>query len=184
MKSRDTPVAEKEEGTIARTEKVPPALSKTRLDMIEVAGRVCQLLGVSRTVGEIYGLLYLSAKPLTLDEIAELLGIGKSTASSGSRQLLQWRAIRLAWVHGERRDLYEADADLANLIRAGYSDFIKPRLASSQRRLESMSSSLEKEFSDGVMSRDEYELCSERLKGLADIQQKIQALIPLADKVF
>jgi len=108
MKSRDLLVAD---ATIARIEKAPPALSKTRLDMIEVGGRVCQLLGVSRTVGQIYGLLYLSPKPLSLDEIAELLSIGKSTASMGSRQLSAWRAIRPVWIHGERRDLYEVDPE-------------------------------------------------------------------------
>jgi DNA-binding transcriptional regulator GbsR (MarR family) len=162
----------------------PPGLSKTRLDMIEVGGRVFQLLGLPRTAGQIYGLLYLSPKPLTLDEIAELLAIGRSTAGSGSRQLVQLKAIRLVWVHGERRDRYEVDPDLGNLLRAGYSDFVRPRLATSQKRLESMSGSLEKEFTDGVMSREEYDLCSTRLKGLADIQKKLQALMPLADKVF
>ena len=76
------------------------------------------------------------------------------------------------------------DPDLGNLLRAGYSDFVRPRLATSQKRLEIMSGSLEKEFTDGVMSREEYDLCSTRLKGLADIQKKLQALMPLADKVF
>jgi len=161
-----------------------PVLSKTRLDMIEVGGRVFQLLGLPRTAGQIYGLLYLSPTPLTLDEIAELLAIGKSTAGSGSRQLVQFKVIRVVWVHGERRDRYEVDPDLGNLLRAGYSDYIKPRLATSQKRLANMFTSLEKELAEGVVSRKEFEHCVERIKVLEDIQQKIQALIPLAEKVF
>jgi len=169
---------------IAPAEKAPQTLSKTRLDMIEAGGRVCQLLGVPRSTGQIYGLLYLSPKPLSQDEIAELLGISKGSASTGTRQLLAWRAIRLVWVHGERRDHFEVELDLGNLLRAGYSDFVKPRLLSSQKRIESMASSLDEEFADGILSREEYKICSERLKSFARIQKKLQALIPLAEKLF
>lgn len=66
----------------------PPTLCKTRLDMIEVSARVCQFLGIRRSTGQIYGLLYLSPKPLTLDEIAESLGISRGSVSTGTRLLL------------------------------------------------------------------------------------------------
>lgn len=166
------------------TAKAPMALSKTRLEMIEAGGRVCQLLGVPRSTGQIYGLLYLSAKPLSLDDIAEALGISKASASTGTRQLLGWRAIRLVWVHGERRDHYEVEPDLGNFIRAGYSDFLKPRLLSAQRRIEKMSESLEEDLAEGGLTREEYKVCSERLKNFAQIQKKLQALVPLAEKLL
>jgi len=169
---------------IAPAEKAPQALSKTRLDMIEASGRVCQLLGVPRSTGQIYGLLYLSPKPLSQEEIAELLGISKGSASTGTRQLLAWRAIRLVWVQGERRDHFEVEPDLGNLIRAGYSGFVKPRLLSSQKRIEHMSASLDEEFAVGGLSREEYKVCSERLKSFARVHRKLQALIPLAEKLF
>jgi len=66
----------------------PPTLCKTRLDMIEVSARVCQFLGIRRSTGQIYGLLYLSPEPLTLDEIAESLGISRGSVSTGTRLLL------------------------------------------------------------------------------------------------
>ena len=94
---------------IETLEKEPQVLSKTRLDMIEAGGRVCQLLGVPRSTGQIYGLLYLSPKPLSLDDIAEALRISKASASTGTRQLLAWRAIHQVWVHGERRDHFEIE---------------------------------------------------------------------------
>lgn len=56
--------------------------------MIEVSARVCQFLGIRRSTGQIYGLLYLSPKPLTLDEIAESLGISRGSVSTGTRLLL------------------------------------------------------------------------------------------------
>ena len=169
---------------IATAEKLPPALSKTRLDMIEAGGRVCQLLGVPRSTGQIYGLLYLSPKPLSLDDISEMLGISKASASTGTRQLVAWRAIRMIWVQGERRDHFEVESDIGNLLRAGYADFIKPRLVSSQKRIERISLLLDEEFAEGTLSRDEYKVCAERLKNFARIQKKLQALVPLAEKLF
>ena len=169
---------------IDTTEKPTTTLSRTRLEMIEAGGRLCQILGVPRSTGQIYGLLFLSPKALALDEIAELLGISKASASTGTRQLLTWRAIRLVWVHGERRDHYEVEPDLGNLLRAGYTDFVKPRLNSSYKRVESMSASLEEELAEGLLTREEYKLCSERLKGFLRVQKKLQALAPLAEKLL
>jgi len=159
-------------------------LSKTRLEMIEAGGRLCQLLGVPRSTGQIYGLLYLWPKPLALDEIADLLGISKASASVGTRQLLAWRAVRQVWVQGERRDYFEVEPDLTHLIRVGYTDFLKPRLNSSHQRIEKMSNTLEEELAQGTLTREEYKLCSERLKSFTRIQKKLQTLIPLAEKLL
>jgi HTH-type transcriptional regulator, glycine betaine synthesis regulator len=158
------------------------SLPRTRIEMIEAAGRLCQLLGVPRSTGQIYGLLYLSPKPLSLDEIASLLEISKGSASNGARQLAGWGVIKQVWVPGERRDHYDAEPDIGTLLRAGYTDFLKPRLASSSKRIEQMESSLEDEFSRGSMSREEYRICSMRLKNFAKLQKKLQMLLPLAQK--
>lgn len=168
----------------ATATKIPPALSRTRMEMIEAGGRVCQLLGVPRSTGQIYGLLYLASKALSLDDIAESLRISKASASTGTRQLLAWRAIRLIWVHGERRDHFQIEPDLSNLVRAGYMDFIKPRLESSQKRIERMADSLEEEYAQGALTREEYKVCSERLKDFTRIQKKLQTLVPLAERLF
>ena len=162
----------------------PTGLSKTRLDMIEAGGRVCQLLGLPRSTGQIYGLLFLSPSPLDLDRIAELLEISKASASTGTRQLLAWRAIRQVWVMGERRDRFEVDPDLGNLLKSGYADFVKPRLVSSQRRLEKIAATLEEDLAGGVISEEEYGVCVHRLKNFQRLQKKLQTLLPLAEKLF
>jgi HTH-type transcriptional regulator, glycine betaine synthesis regulator len=156
--------------------------SRARRDMIEAGGRLCQLLGLPRSTGQIYGLLYLSIKPLSLDDLAELLSISKASASLGTRQLLSWGAIRQVWVPGERRDFFEAVPDLGNLIRAGYTDFLKPRLTSSRRRLDTMISVLDEELKHGIISTEEYDLCQERLKSLSKLQKKLHSLAPFAEK--
>src|SRR5437762_2608760 len=118
-------------------------LSKARMEMIESGGRLCQMLGLPRSTGQIYGLLYFSPKALSLDDIVELLGISKASASTGTRQLTALRAVRQVWIPGARRDHFEAEPDVAAMLRIGYLEFVKPRLNSSHKRLERMAASLE-----------------------------------------
>lgn len=162
---------------------VSTTLSKSRLDMIEAGGRICQLLGIPRSVGRIYGLLYLAPQPLSMPEIADLLRISIGSASTGTRLLSAWRAIRVAWVPGHRRDHFEVEPDLTNLLRTAYMDFVKPRLNSSDKRLERISASLDEEHGKGVITQEDYNLSSERLDNIRDIQKKLQSLIPLLEQL-
>ena len=152
--------------------------------MIEAGGRLCQLIGLPRSTGQIYGLLFLSPRALALDDIAEMLGVSKASASTGTRQLVAWRAIRQIWVQGDRRDHFEVEADIGNLLRKSYTDFVKPRLESSSKRVEQMNASLEQDLADGMLSSAEYKLCAERLKGFLRVQKKIRILAPIAERLL
>jgi HTH-type transcriptional regulator, glycine betaine synthesis regulator len=160
------------------------ALSRTRLEMIDACGRIGQVFGLPRSLGQIYGLLYLAPNPLSLDAIAELLGISKGSASTGTRQLAAWRGIRQVWVPGERRDHFEVEADLGNLLRSGFSDFLKPKLVSSQKRLQGLADTLHDDLTRGLVTREEYKVCAERLRKFALVQRKLQTLAPFAEKLF
>ena len=72
--------------------------SQTRHDMIEVGVRLSQILSVPKSTGQVYGLLYLTVGPLSLDDLVEQLGISKASASMATRQLASWGAIRRIWV--------------------------------------------------------------------------------------
>jgi len=150
--------------------------------MIEAGSRLCQLIGVPRSVGQIYGLLFMSADALTLDDIAERLSMSKGSASTGTRQLLAWRAIRQVWVPGERRDHFVVDPDLGNLIRSAYRDFLKPRLTSSSDRIKRIARALDDEGADGKLSESEQEVCAKRIEMLQRLHAKLQSLVPLAEK--
>jgi DNA-binding transcriptional regulator GbsR (MarR family) len=162
----------------------PNGLSKTRREMIEAGGRLCQLLGLPRSTGQIFGLLYLSPRPLSLADLGRMLGISKASASTGTRQLRTWGAIRQVWVPGERRDYFEAVADFGQLVRAGYLEHLKPRLLASQRRLEAMAAALDQEHAQGTLDGQEYELCAQRVKKLAELQRRLLQLAPLAEQLF
>ena len=59
----------------------------------------------------IFGLLYLSERPLSLDEIAAELSQSKSNVSINVRVLVEWHLVRRRTLPGSRRDHYEAASD-------------------------------------------------------------------------
>ena len=72
--------------------------------------------GVNRSVAQIQALLFLSDRPLTAEDIAETLGMARSNVSNSIRELLSWKLIRRVPVLGDRRDHYEAEADLWQIM--------------------------------------------------------------------
>jgi DNA-binding transcriptional regulator GbsR (MarR family) len=73
--------------------------------------------GVNRSVAQIHALLYLSETPLTAEDIAERLAMARSNVSTSLRELLSWNLIRRVHAMGDRRDFYEAEADMFEMVR-------------------------------------------------------------------
>jgi DNA-binding transcriptional regulator GbsR (MarR family) len=79
-------------------------------------GNLGERWGVNRSVSQIHALLYASKKPLTAEEIADVLGIARSNVSNSLRELQSWNIIRSVPVLGERRTFYTAETDLWILV--------------------------------------------------------------------
>lgn len=73
--------------------------------------------GINRTVGQIYALLFISAQPLTADEITDRLGVSRSNVSMGLKELSSWRLVRLSHQPGDRRDFYSAPEDVWQIFK-------------------------------------------------------------------
>ena len=84
---------------------------------METMGKITAFWGFSKIMGQLYGLLYLSPKSLTLDEMAENLSISKGNVSINIRALERWNMVRQVWVKGDRKDFYEAETDFWKIIR-------------------------------------------------------------------
>jgi DNA-binding transcriptional regulator GbsR (MarR family) len=72
--------------------------------------------GVNRSVAQIQALLYLSEAPLTAERIADTLSLARSNVSNSLKELLAWKLIRRVPVMGDRRDHYEAETDLWEMV--------------------------------------------------------------------
>src|SRR5215831_17585619 len=72
--------------------------------------------GVNRSVSQIHALLYLSDRPLTAEEIAETLGMARSNVSTSLKELLTWNLIRRVPIMSDRRDHFEAETDVWEVV--------------------------------------------------------------------
>jgi len=95
-----------------RSQRLPPAVEQFVLRWGDMGGQ----WGVNRSVAQIQALLFLSDRPLTAEDIAETLGMARSNVSNSIRELLGWKLIRRVPVLGDRRDHYEAEADLWQIM--------------------------------------------------------------------
>jgi DNA-binding transcriptional regulator GbsR (MarR family) len=73
--------------------------------------------GINRTVAQIHALLFLSARPLTAEEIADTLSVARSNVSTSLRELQGWRIVRGVSVFGDRRQHFESMKDLWEMFR-------------------------------------------------------------------
>lgn len=92
---------------------LPPAIERFVLHW----GEMGAVWSVNRSVAQIHALLYVSDGPLTAEDIAARLGMARSNASVSLRELLGWNLIRRVPVMGDRRDYYEAEADMFEMVR-------------------------------------------------------------------
>jgi DNA-binding transcriptional regulator GbsR (MarR family) len=73
--------------------------------------------GINRTVAQVHALLFLSAKPLHAEEIANTLSVARSNVSTSLRELQGWGIVRVSNVLGDRRDHFESVKDVWEIFR-------------------------------------------------------------------
>jgi len=76
-----------ESGVVMQTDNENKKLEEARNIIIDALGRVYALYGLPDVIGRIYGVLFLADRPLGLEDIAQMLGVSKSTVSINIRIL-------------------------------------------------------------------------------------------------
>jgi DNA-binding transcriptional regulator GbsR (MarR family) len=87
-------------------------------NMLDGLGQLADYFGFSKVVGQLYGAMLLSDKPLCLDDLVVQLDISKANASMNMRTLENMGMVRQVWVRGSssRRKYYEAETDFWQII--------------------------------------------------------------------
>ena len=155
--------------------------AELREKFFELGGRSALRLGLPRSLGQIYSALYLSPRPLSLQDLMDTLDISKGNASMSVRQLAAWGAVEQVWVKGDRRDFYQANADFGRIVRRWLGAFLKPRLESTAHQLEEMAGLLPAPSSK---SDPDEAFIRERLAKLQKFQNRIRKAIPIAEKLL
>ncbi len=91
-------------------------LTKAMREFILHWGEMGSRWGVNRTVAQVHALLYLSAEPLTAEDIAEALSVARSNVSTSLRELQNWQLVQATHQMGDRRDFFSTSHDVWQLF--------------------------------------------------------------------
>ncbi|GAA0596062.1 transcriptional regulator GbsR [Virgibacillus siamensis] len=78
---------------------------------IQVIAKNMTLYGITPSVGRLYGVLYFSEDPMTLDDMRDALEMSKTSMSTGVRALSDMKMVESTFKRGIRKDLYESEED-------------------------------------------------------------------------
>ena len=148
----------------SRTELEHDALGGSAAAVADYFGMLAPAVGLPRTVGRIYGVLFLSKAPMTFNEVVEAAGISKASASTGLRILSRLRAVVTVAGTGERRPSYAAETSARRLLGGLLSGSLLPHLEAGDELLE------------GVASGDEF--VALRLERLRSWHRSAREILP------
>ena len=78
---------------------------------IQMIAKNMTLYGITPSVGRLYGMLYFSEEPMTLDDLRDALKMSKTSMSTGVRALAEMNMVEPAYRKGVRKDLYQSEED-------------------------------------------------------------------------
>lgn len=93
-------------------------LTQAHDNFVQGMSRIASFWGFPRAMGAIYGSIYLSPNPLSLDEIVELVGVSKGAVSTHVRHLERLNMVHKHLEIGDRKDYYTAETDFWKMIRS------------------------------------------------------------------
>ena len=106
----------------------------------EYFARLAQAFGLPRSVGQIYGVLFLAPEPLTFADIMQRAAVSKASASTGLRILQQLRAILTVIVPGDRRTFFRPELSARRLVSGLLTGTVLSQLDDGDRLLEAAES--------------------------------------------
>ncbi len=151
-------------------------LSELEVGVIDLFVNGVRVLGLPKSIGEIYGLLYLSQDPLSFDDILSRLQISKGSTSQGLKFLRSLGAVKAVYTAGSRRDHFVAETELKKLVGGFIREELTPHLESGASRVESLQAMLDpKDHSEGAFLGD-------RIRKLGTWHSRSGKLLPLIEK--
>ena len=148
------------------------ALSDLDVESIELFIGFFKLIGLQKSVGEIYGLLFVSSRALAMDDIVRRLGISLGAASQGLKVLRSVGAVKSVYMPGDRRDHYVADLELSKFASAFIQEELKPKLDRALERIGTMQNLANE------MEPEDRSAAGERLERLKHWLERGESMLP------
>jgi DNA-binding transcriptional regulator GbsR (MarR family) len=90
----------------------PDPVTPAQDRFIAAWGQMGSSWGISRTMAEVFALLYITGEAMNTDEVMDRLQISRGNASMSLRALQDWGIITRVHKRGDRKEYFEAERDV------------------------------------------------------------------------
>jgi len=158
----------------------PVALEPLEQESADYFASFAQILGFPKSIGQIYGLVFMSMEPVHMDTVIDKLGISKGSASQGLNVLKGLGAVTAVRIEGDRREHFRADFDLSRIIHGFIEEKLNPRIRNGEQRIARMRE-LAEQLPESGEDRAEAE---QRLHALEKWQRRGKRVLPIIRQFF
>ncbi len=147
-------------------------------ECVEFFSEVVHVLGLGRSVGQIYGLLFASPRALSFTDIAESLDISRGSTSQGLNFLRELGAVRA--VAGENdRQFFEPELQLRTLVAGVLKERVDPVVKGGAVRIKQL-----REHGKASPNAAGKKFTQERLQKLESWRRQIGMLLPILKTIL
>lgn len=136
------------------------------------------VLGVPKSIGAIYGLLYASPEPLCFADIIDKLGVSKGSVSQGLTFLRQTGAVKVLEVADDRREFFVPELGLRRLA----SGLIKEKIQPLAQETSAAVTRLRRQAADTDGARRKFQL--DRIKQLETWHRQLGRVLPVVHTIL
>lgn len=84
---------------------------------ISTWGSLGTLWGINKAMAQIQALLFVTPKPLSMEDIMKALKISRGNTSMNLRQLIDWGIVTKVIITGERKEFFTTEKDVQELAK-------------------------------------------------------------------
>lgn len=150
--------------------------------LVSVFADLAELFGNPKSYGQIYGLLFASQDPMTMEDIARRLKISQGSASQGLRQLESFGAVMKEKSNGARQARYTAKLEMRLLISGFLKERVIPRLEATESRVKELRGSLDAK--QATLDASFARTANHRLGRVAKWHRSARTVLPIARKIL
>jgi DNA-binding transcriptional regulator GbsR (MarR family) len=110
-------------------------LSPFETELVNLFVDMARWFGAPGTLGEIYGLIFAAAEPVSFEQISAKLDMSTGSVSQGLRLLRSIGTVKTAFVPGERKHYFVVETKFRQLAADFLQSRIERYLAASEERL-------------------------------------------------
>ena len=156
-----------------KPDSVGDELAEWEVAVVDLFLNAVQSVGLPKSLGQIYGLLFCRDQPLAMDEVMKLLSISKGSASQGLRSLRRLGAVSSVYAPGDRKERFVAEIRLRKLVSGFLKEQAEPHMEKGVSRLEHLRKLLSLEDDEESIQRG-----TRREEILAGWHRQMSRLLP------